>query len=147
MSECNHLLPQSENHPLDREIQPFGRCSPFAFSSVDSMLIILLSIFRGPHFVAPLAGVLAGMPLARCAPLNNKGMEFVFMLSGWSLKTVFVFNSAQLISHALVGWTALYPRRFSRILHPAQSVVPSRANNPLRPFHSSCLCQLYRSSI
>lgn len=73
MSECNRLLPQSENHPFDRTTQPFGRSSPFAFPSVDSRLIIRLSILRGPHFIAPLAGVRDGMPLARNAPRSSSG--------------------------------------------------------------------------
>ena len=140
ISECSHRSPQVPNSPLGREIQPLGRDMPFCVVLIEFKLYIESFMDNGPHLVAPLAGVLDEIPFARSAPLRSRGMEFVFMFSGCSLNTVFVFNSAPLINHAFVGWIVLYPSMFSRMLQPAQSVVPMLNKIPALPFQISCLC-------
>lgn len=143
MSECSHSSVHVvvNSQPSVRVGHPFGRGMPSS-SSIELRLKFSPSICSLQILISPVAGVLAGIPCVRCASRTSLGMEFVFMLEGCSLNTVFVLRTDSAMCKALDGSTIAFPSQSFLMPQPDQSVVPMRARTPFRPFQSSCFCQL-----
>lgn len=136
MSECNHDSPKS----LESLGHPFGRCSS------ESVFISNCSITGFITRTLPNARDNAGMPCVKWALICASESTELVIETGNGLNTVFVANTKRSVTaFASSEDQERIPRKPLLNPQPDQFVVPIRARNPARPFHSSCFCQEYRA--